>query len=140
MSPFGNPRENNFNTKPSEPREDFFEDDGVSDIENDIESHIRDLKKLILLCASMVETLQTEAGIEVYQTIKDLAEKILPKLESVQNSDIDSQYMINMVNTVEDFMVDQDDLIKIFEKVDKYPEEEEVLMCALSLREAYADI
>ena len=59
MSRFGQPRENSPSTKPSEEREDFFEDDGVSDIENSIESHIRDLKKLILLCTSMIETLQT---------------------------------------------------------------------------------
>lgn len=139
MSPFGQPRENNPSTKPSDEREDFFEDDGVSDIENSIESYIRDLKKMILLCTSMIETLQTDVGRDVYGAIKDSAEKIIEKLESITESSLMSVTARNTISVAEGFMVDQDELIKIFENTEEYSEEE-VSDRVVSLKEAYSDI
>ncbi len=139
MSQFGQSRENNPSTKPSEEREDFFEDDGVSDVENSIESYIRDLKKLILLCTSMIETLQTDVGRDVYSAIKDLAEKIIEKLESIKESDLKSASTFDTIVFVEDFMIDQDALIDMFGNTEDY-KEEDILMNIESMKEVYGNI
>ncbi len=137
--PIGGPRENPKIQKPSEPREDFFEDDGVSEIENSIESYIRDLKKLILLCKSMTETLQTDLGRDVYETIKGLAEKIIIKLESIAENNLKNVGVRDTVALVEDFMIDQDVLIDMFGNTDDY-NAEDILMNIGSMKKAYGNI
>ncbi|QQR76740.1 hypothetical protein IPJ63_00500 [Candidatus Nomurabacteria bacterium] len=139
MSPFGKPRENNFDTKPSEPREDFFEDDGVSDMENSIESHIRDLKKLVIFCRGMIETLHTDLGTEAYSTIKDLAERMVSKLESVSEDGLGDKDTLNTMSTVEDFMTDQNNLVDMFNNVNDYSNED-IIAGTEVLKQAYADI